>query len=289
MVTLTLLEKEMKITTFNTNIGSYDADVEEYPEYQTRTDDIADFLKNLDSDIITLNELIGMSNKNKYFDIFLERSGYKYGKLFETNNKKRCYCPLAVLSKEPFEEVTHPESREFWHQLCHIRYPKADLSIFFTHMEPFTHQWKEKESIILSIIAARDKSSKKIITGDMNALSHLDVYKLDEIAKEDAERKKFITDSGSINYNVSKTIESAGFVDSFHIRKPYYDFGETVPTLFGQKPGSDTAHHGVKKRLDYIYVNKILAPYVESCKTTKTAEYLSDHLPVTVKFSDNTL
>ena len=86
-----------------------------------------------------------------------------------------------------------------------------------------------------------------------------------------------------LDYTVIQKLLDHGLADlEVNMRSTRYTFTGSFPTLI-EKDGE----HGDQRRLDYVFVNPVLADqvkhaYVVADDTTLT---LSDHLPVVVDFS----
>jgi len=239
-----------------------------------------EWMQNQKPDVVSLQEL------NEYTPEKLAEDAATWGHPYSELLKEDGY-PTGVTSKYPIEDIQR--FREgFQHGLLRVKI--KEMYFYIIHLHHGNWEVRNREiDFILSDIQTLPPDSRVILAGDFNTFSPADsiYYAHGRLESFFNERERLYDEpnlrEGTLNDNVIQKLLDKGFVDlEVKMRSADYAFTGTYPTLI-EKEGE----HGDQRRLDYVFVDPVLAnkvkeAYIVTDDTTLTA---SDHLPVVVDFS----
>lgn len=262
----------MKLITYNILAGG-----------RTRLPKIISLLKQLQPDILALQEAVGFLNNGgallkllaaklglPYYDLSpaakYDFSVATFAKFPMTNVQKipllQNSCLIATLNTEPFGEIT----------FCNA------------HLCPFTETERVRE--INMIINKLKGKTRVILCGDMNSLSPDDNYPDSLVSQLDEKHFKQHTQNGKLSFRAISALGQSGLVDVAKARGKNHV--KTAPT------GIDLKEDGIPytlplMRLDYVFVSKDLLRFASGYEVIKTEVTVgaSDHFPVVAEFNKN--
>lgn len=226
-------------------------------------------------DVLGILEAVNWQrDRKKRFVLFSHRAGFRY-RLFSPSNTRH---HLALFSRLPLGE--HAAVRQgFRHSLIQAAIPVrgfGDITLFLVHFDPRGEDERLRE--LERVVARARRVRHAVIFGDLNALSPHDPYPKGA-ARELLARgiKKFGT--RGLRFDCVRSLEAAGFIDAARIVG--MPFTATVPTPMNRDP-----MHAAPLRLDYAFVSRSLAPYVQDARVirNRVTRQASDHYPLLVEF-----
>lgn len=230
-------------------------------------------------DVVSLQEL------NEYTSEKLKADAKSWGHPYSVLLKTEGF-PTGITSRYPIKDVQRT-LEGFHHGLLRVQI--NGIYFYVIHLHPSNWEFRMQEvNLILEDIRGLPSNATIVLAGDFNALSRTDsmYYSNGDLEKFFQQRDKEINEHnlkhGKLDYTVIDKIIENGFTDTeFSLRSQEYHFTGTFPTSV-EKPGD----HGAFRRLDYVFVNKMLIDHVASAKIVANDKTLlfSDHLPVIVDF-----
>ncbi len=271
---------ELKLLTYNVWYG-FTTDAPGHPAEQRHLE-FRNWVKSQAPDIVALQELNGYTDEKLKADA--AAWGHPYSALLKTDG-----FPTGITSNQPITGVVRT-LEGFHHGL--LRAVTHGHTIYVVHLHP--SNWLTRRSEIKAIVSDLnmldpDTRAKAIVLGDFNTFSTLDrdAYQQSDLEAFFASRDQSMGErnllDGRLDYQVTGTLESAGFTDIVASRR------KPGQRPFGSFPTRLRAHeeHGDERRLDFIFVTPALA---EKCLSARVidddnTQLLSDHLPVTALFA----
>lgn len=221
-------------------------------------------------DVIAFQEFNGIS-KAQMVEM-AKAMGYPYTVL-----QKRAGFPLALMSKYPITDVVKVTER-MQHGMLYAK--TSGYHIMVTHLDPKTYEKRIIEvDTLLKYINLIPEDEPLILMGDFNNMSPLDKsdYNNDTKMKLVLNSEKNNADvkttmNGEIDYTAIQKLLDAGLVDTWRKFNSTYD--KSAPTKLRK--------HQNYTRIDYIYVNQTLIPYMVDATLVKDnlTDTLSDHYPM---------
>lgn len=242
------------------------------------------FLKTESPDIVSLNELVGFSEKD------LTALAREYGHSYVAIVKEGGY-PVGITSKYPISVVTK-QIDGFWHGMLHAKI--LDLDCIVTHLSPFDWKFRLNEATQIVDYIVKNKLSRYIVMGDFNALSPLDMDILiqkDSLLLDSREwdkQQKIYKNlrDGRFDFSVLSKFLSIGMEDVIGISVQPAEARFTYPTAFLYKTDFDSLSVLSRRhRLDYILLSSsLMSCYKDSyIFNDQKGEGISDHYPVKVE------
>jgi exodeoxyribonuclease-3 len=222
-----------------------------------QADRFVEWVKNLDPDVIGLQELSTFTQDS------LERLAHRYGHSYAVLLKGK-NAPIGITSKYPVTNVE--KMTETMHHGC-IHAEVKGFHFFITHLSPFSYAKCLEEIKEITDSAAKIPIGKGIlIMGDLNSFSPEDSVHYSPARK----------------YGVVQMLLDKGYTDCY--KKINQSFGSSFPT---------TAYASKVKtkqpvRIDYMFVNNILAEKLLTATIIRDSatSQLSDHYPLLVEFKE---
>ena len=251
-----------------------------FTEVPDRKDAWLDWVSRQHPDIVFMQEL------NEYTPEKLAADAATWGHEHSVLLKEEGF-PTGITSRFPIENVVKTLDG-FHHGL--IRAQINGIYCYCIHLHPSNWQARRNETdLILADTETLPRDARIILAGDFNALSPYDSAYYDQdrmtafFASLDADDPKARNlHDGHLDYSVPAMYTNQGFIDTeYALRGADYAFTGSFPTKVPKK-----GEHGDRRRLDYVFVNASLMPFVQSSVivSNDTTEYLSDHLPMIVDF-----
>ncbi|MFA6118727.1 MAG: endonuclease/exonuclease/phosphatase family protein [Parachlamydiales bacterium] len=288
--------KNLKIASYNIHFGiGLDIKTKEIDEasYIKRLNSLASVIKNLDADIILLQEVDFHSKRSFFIDeanFIAKKAGYKYIAEAPTLKRKlhifynfvcgKLDYGICILSKYPIETnelVIFDYSKEIpfyikWlfdphgAQKCTIDLNGKKLEVVNLHLDPWSQLLREEQIKLIKNLWLDHSTNPKIVAGDFNTISYYDKSKKG-LSQQDA---PWFVDRKNWNLKNEKTLKmllNMGFQDAFAVK--LFLTTKTLFTYPADKP---------KEKIDHILTEntiKIIRGIIFD--KAKTA---SDHLPV---------
>ncbi len=231
-------------------------------------------------DVVSLQEL------NEYTHEQLAEDAKLWGHQFSELLKKDGF-PTGVTSKYPIEDVQRLREG-FQHGLLRVKI--EGMYFYIIHLHHGNAAVRDQEvDLILADIQSLPLDARVILAGDFNTFSPDDsaYYAHGRLEQFFREREEAFNEpnlhEGKLDYNAIQKLMDRGLIDTEEKMRPAaYAFTGSYPTLI-EKEGE----HGDQRRLDYVFVNQVLADQVKRATIVAddTTQTLSDHLPVVVDFS----
>ncbi|NGX36260.1 MAG: hypothetical protein K1000chlam1_01101 [Candidatus Anoxychlamydiales bacterium] len=300
----TLNKKFLKVVSYNIHFGiglNGDTTKVDKKYFEKRLDKIGKVLKDIDADIVLLQEVDFHSKRSHFIDqgeYLASKAGYSFVTKASTQRKKihlfyhnvvgKIEQGLCILSKHPIEQS---ESMVFDYssqmpffvkwlydphgaQKCIINYQNKPITLINIHLEPWDSEARLDQIKTIISFWLNHQSYPTIIGGDFNSISRsakkTGYYLLDA---------PWFIDKSSFDISKDKTIPTLMNLG----------FKEALPSklsLHHKKNYTFPANSPLEK-LDYIFVGskaRIIKSYIyEEAKTS------SDHLPIvaTIKINNN--
>lgn len=226
-------------------------------------------------DVVSLQEL------NEYTPDMLAADAAQWGHPYSVLLKEEGF-PTGITSKYPIEDI-HRFMEGFHHGLLRVNI--EGIYFYVIHLHPSNWETRNREvDIILKDIGSLPPDSPVVLAGDFNTFSPFDsVYyahgRLEPFFEErDKTYGEVNLHEGRLDYSVIHKLLDSGMTDLEYAMRPGdYSFSGSFPTLI-EKEGDD----GDPRRLDYVFVNQILADKIIKAEIIADGQtlHLSDHLPV---------
>ncbi|MDX2432080.1 MAG: endonuclease/exonuclease/phosphatase family protein [Bacteroides sp.] len=266
------ISSDLRILTYNVWYG--------FTEVPERKPLWLDWMKAQDADIVFLQEL------NEYTPEQLKDDATSWGHAYSVLLKEGGF-PTGMTSRFPIDDVQR--YTEGYHHGV-IRAKVKGIYYYTIHLHPSNWEFRGKEiDLILEDMKSLPSDANIVLAGDFNTFSPLDssYYSHDLLepffGQRDEAYDEHNLNDGKLDYTVLEKLMKGGFTDlEYKMRGDEYTFSGSFPTLI-EKPGD----HGSKRRLDYVFTNAGLLPYVHQASViaNDTTWILSDHLPVIVDFT----
>lgn len=238
---------------------------------ENREDHILDVIRSASPDIVVLQEVF-----TREFLELLSRSLGMRGCFGEGNRERK----VALLSRLPV--LSFENHRPFpptWRNVidAQIEYgPNKTVRVIGVH--PIANPglpweiWRYWEARHVAKLVSSHQNERCLLAGDLNAIAPGEGLRAEKLS--DWHRRLYAL-QGSRAYHFSISVFlAAGLVDCY--RSLHADEGYTLP------PPDPFA------RLDYIFANPVMRPYLHECRVVREPESVdlaSDHYPVMAEFS----
>ena len=265
------ISSDLRLLTYNVWYG--------FTEVPDRKAPWLHWMKAQNADIVFLQEL------NEYTPEKLEEDAANWGHPYSVLLKEDGF-PTGMTSRFPIEDVRR-YTEGFHHGV--IRAKVQGIYYYTIHLHPSNWEFRNREvDLILADIKSLPADANIVLAGDFNTFSPLDSSYYSNTFMEAFFKQRDETydehnlNGGKLDYSVLVKLMKAGFTDlEYRMRGADYTFTGSFPTLI-VKPGD----HGSRRRLDYVFANANLVPYVNQASViaNESTQFLSDHLPVLVDF-----
>ena len=234
-----------------------------------------DWVKNIAPDIVAYQEMNSFTQKK--LEDFAAQYNHPYAVLSKTDG-----FPVALSSKYPIVNVQKVVDN-MWHAYMYANI--NNVHVFVVHLSPFSYRKRQAEvAEILARVALIPGDEPVMVMGDFNSLAASDstAYSAGYLENEkEAERKREIVrnlNNGQLDFSVTNAMKDAGFRDAFHLF--HTTFQHSVPT---KKYPRD-----FEKRIDYVWVNDVLAKQVTKADIIYDAvtDNISDHYPLYIEIEN---
>lgn len=262
--------KSFRVLTYNAWYG--------FTKKADRKSDWLRYVRSLQSDIVTLQEL------NGYTEEKLAEDGKFWGHKHSALLKKDGF-PTGITSSYPIENIKRV-TEGYHHGMLSCK--TGGIQIYVIHLHPGHWEIRHQEiDLLLKTVASHQANEPVLLIGDFNTFSKRDeahyeqnpdmipfFRRLDIRWKSNRNLR-----NDRLDYSQLQKIEQAGYQDVIAERRER--FLGTFPTK--QRHDED---NGPPRRLDYIFANKVLADkcikawYLINAKT----DILSDHYPAIAEF-----
>jgi exodeoxyribonuclease-3 len=257
----------------------------EYGKDERRKEELIQWIKSEDPDIVALQELCGYTQEKLLGDA--KKWGHSYAEILKTSGY-----PVGITSNQPIE-VKERILDSMHHGALHCKISGIDFMV--VHFSPFSYEKRHEEAKIvlqrLSRIAA--SQDKYIVLGDFNALSPFDAdlygnhsSLLNSIKASEVQhshiRNLFL---GQLEFGVMAAYLAFPLIDVTQKYTSGLDQRISCPTqVLEKEKGEGRSERSM--RIDYILTSPFLS---EKCINAKVLNqektyYLSDHYPVIAEF-----
>jgi len=230
------------------------------------------WVKNVAPDMIGYQEMNGFTQKK--LEVLASRYGHPYAVLSKVDG-----FPVALSSKYPIVNVQKVVDN-MWHAYIYANI--NHIHVFVTHLSPFSYRKRQAEvAEILARAALIPEDEPVMIMGDFNSLAASDstAYSTAYLENEKvAEKKRAIVqnlNNGQLDFSVTNAMKAAGFYDSLPLFHKTFQY--SVAT---KKFARD-----FQKRIDYVWVNKVLAKKLTKADVLydSATDSISDHYPMYIE------
>lgn len=231
-----------------------------------------DWVKTIAPDMISYEEMNGFTQKK--LEDLASRYGHPYAVLSKTDG-----FPVALSSKFPIVNVQKVVDN-MWHAYIYANI--NNVHVFVTHLSPFSYRKRQTEvAEILARAALIPKNEPVMIMGDFNSLAASDSASYNAAFLENekaAEKKRAIVqnlNNGQLDFSVTNAMKEAGFYDSLPL------FHKT----FQRSVDTKKYPRDFQKRIDYVWVNKVLAKKLVKADIlyNSATDSISDHYPMYIE------
>ncbi len=294
---------ELKVASYNIQFGigfEKDSPYIDKESYIQRLETIAQILKDINADVVLLQEVDFASKRSHYIDqakFLAAKAGYNYLSQAPTLKRKihihfhnvigKIENGLALISKYPiqyseaivFDYAKYMPFFTKWlydphgAQKCVIEFQDKKINLINLHLDPWSKKEREMQIQKIKRLWLLDKSLPIIIGGDFNSISPT-ALKRDGIYLQDAPWFVDKKISNIKNETTISTLLQLGFKEAAPLKlslkhKRYYTYPSDDP-----KEKIDHIFAGYRARIIYGYI-------YEKAKTA------SDHLPIVAEIKIN--
>lgn len=245
------------IMTYNILMGLNDAD---------RREAFVDYMNNSDVDVLALEELNGMKEKD------LLTLGKSFGHAYAVQLKTSGY-PVGITSKYPIELVDKLRFG-YHHGALHVRIQGTHYIV--VHLSPLSAKKRTEE--VQRLMDYLDHyelldNEDLVILGDFNAHSSADKTYLDESDLSSHYDTKNLV-NGQLSFETLALLEEAGFTDA------YLKGCDEVERVYATYPVD--AYEELGERIDFIFLSPSLSTSVSHSRIdiNDLTKQISDHFPV---------
>jgi len=230
------------------------------------------WVKDLAPDMVAYQEMNGFTQTK------LEEFAAQYGHPYAVLSKVKGF-PVALTSKYPIVNVQKVVDN-MWH--AYIYANVDNIHVFILHLSPFSYRKRQAEiAEILARAALIPHDQPIMIMGDFNSLAVSDstAYNASFLENEkEVERKREIVqnlNNGQLDFSVTNAMIGAGFHDCLRL------FHKTFQRSIATKKYA----RNFEKRIDYVWVNDVLAKQVRNADIIYDAvtDSISDHYPLYIE------
>lgn len=293
----------LKVVSYNIHFGiGFDAMTRSIDKksYEKRLNKIAQILKNIDADIVLLQEVDSYSKRSNFIDqgkYLAQKAGYNYLAAAPTLKGKihinfhnvigKIEHGLSVLSKYPIEYneayiFNYSNEMPFFvkwlydphgAQKCLVNINGKKINVINVHLDPWSQKSREAQIQKIKTIWLTNNKFPTIIGGDFNSISP-SALKKDGLYLDDApwfiDRKKWDIK----NESTILTLLHLGFKEASPLKL------SLKHKKFNSFPSNDP-----KEKIDYIfagYKTRVIQGYIYN-----EAKMASDHLPIVADIKIN--
>ncbi|MFI3314069.1 MAG: endonuclease/exonuclease/phosphatase family protein [Rikenellaceae bacterium] len=246
-----------------------------------RMEECASWIKEIDPEIVALQELCGFTEEK------LAKFAKMYGHDYVAIQKENGY-PIGVTSKRPIEKI-HVNTKDMGHGFIHVK--TYGIDIIATHLTPFNCNNRLAEARLVTSYISDNKLEKFLVMGDLNSHSPFDAEQIEthtELVRNYAVYGQNYPDKDNIrgdllDYSVISHFISHPMEDVIRLYVPVKE-RMTYPAFFLHADNYKGKEHLLQRgeRIDYIFssyslINSCINGHVWNGEDTK---YLSDHFPV---------
>ncbi len=234
-----------------------------------------DWVKKISPDIVAYQEMNGFTQKK--LEDFAAQYNHPYAVLSKTDG-----FPVALSSKYPIVNVQKVVDN-MWHAYIYANI--NNVHVFVLHLSPFSYRKRQAEvAEILARAALIPENEPVMIMGDFNSLSADDSVAYDGAFWENqkaAEKKRKIIqnlNNGQLDFSVTNAMKKAGFHDALHMHNKKFRHSAPTKKYF----------HDIVKRIDYVWVNDVLAKQVTKADIIydDVTDSISDHYPLYIEIEN---